>query len=732
MAPAAGNSRIGGRPATTGEIVRRLSWVLVALVLVAVGCEPASITDARNQLGRSGVDTIQISLPIAQDTFDLSKFDLPGDTVINDLRAIAFDPESVKVAVGDKLQFQNVAFSQFVFSYDQMLRTAEVGTSFTLPFAPPSVAQGIQAPAQAPGDTILRFATPAGSQVVGATVDTGTAVRSLTNGTGCPARVTMALSDSSGNSVAAFATDTVPVGGTVSDSVRVDGAVVTDYVTVTLGVTPLSCAPAPGTAVSAQVTFRPMTLTAVDLQNVSESFTDSYDPFTDEPRVQAVDTIGVASGSFTITAQNRLPIALRVDLTLHGILNGSGQPLVGTLSLPAAPGNGSTTSGALVFDLAGTRIIPGSASIEVDGSATAPSATITSLVTDQAVIADGSGSAQVSYLEGELDPAVTPELVVGAESSQEIDSAAVDFGDLSDAIKGSTINTAVADLTVRNATQTPFALSSFTLGVVTLTPTGQIPRDGLGNPVYETDVPGGAPILIPVTDPGQATLSVGRTATKAVTLAVGPLVDRVVHLLLDGKRAAVIAAGTVTAGDGQTSRLQRADSIPMDIGLLVGLDVTLPDTGVEFTTENSYQEGLKLKNQSDIDDFVSHIVSAAATAVVQNGTAFGVQVELAYVADSVASGDVFQQSNVVLLAPVSVAASQVDANGRVVQAAIDTTGLVLTGDQLRPLLGERFTAALRVRLLPGEGGGGRSALGATDRIIVRAGVNAAVERGGGQ
>ncbi len=48
---------------------------------LALGCEPNSITEAREQLGRGSNDTISILMPIAQDTFFVSKFLPEGDTV---------------------------------------------------------------------------------------------------------------------------------------------------------------------------------------------------------------------------------------------------------------------------------------------------------------------------------------------------------------------------------------------------------------------------------------------------------------------------------------------------------------------------------------------------------------------------------------------------------------------------------------------------------------------------
>ena len=60
-----------------------LSPLLSAAVVggVIFGCEPASVTEAREQLGRGALDTIGFVIPLVNDTFFVSQFLNEGDTV---------------------------------------------------------------------------------------------------------------------------------------------------------------------------------------------------------------------------------------------------------------------------------------------------------------------------------------------------------------------------------------------------------------------------------------------------------------------------------------------------------------------------------------------------------------------------------------------------------------------------------------------------------------------------
>jgi hypothetical protein len=533
------------------------------MLLGLAACEPASVTDARNQLARGPADTVRYLLPLATDTLDRSDLDIQGDTVIGGLQGVAFDPESVSVAVADDLRFQNVTVTDVAVSFDPAVLAA----------APP---------------------------------------------------------------------------GTLVDST----------------------AQFPGLAT--------------------------------EPRVQSIDQVDVLTGTLTLTTSNRLVEVVSYTVTLGGFLDPTGSPFTASSVLPAAPGDGSYATDVLVFDLANGTLLP-----------------------------VGIADFDVQAVSGSLDPQVTAELTDSVEDFTEVTLGSVDFGKFEDAVIASTLNAATGTLRFRNTADAPVELVNFTLGAVQLTPTGQVPRDpATGIPLYETDG-AGTPILVPVTDPGQSTLTVPRTSTNTITVAMPQLADRVVHLLLGGSRVAVVGSGAASAGDGQPSRITRTDSVYLVTDLFVGFDFTVPDSGVVIT-ENSLQDGLDFA-QNDIDDIVLNLlVHAGVTAEVTNSTPFALDIDLAYAPGDLGNADVFLDPNAVVVSPIQVAAPTLDAAGRVTTPVVDTVEIILVGRDIEPLLGIEFTATLRTRVRPGLGGNGRAALGAGDEAIFNSSVVIDVKRGGGQ
>ena len=295
-------------------------------------------------------------------------------------------------------------------------------------------------------------------------------------------------------------------------------------------------------------------------------------------------------------------------------------------------------------------------------------------------------------------------------------------------IKNARLNDARIALTVRNTSQAPFVLTSFALGVVKLTPSGLIPRDGSNNPIYQTDSLG--VILVGVTDPGAATLTVGRGQTKTVTLQAARLVDRLVDSLLSNRRMAVIGAGTVRVGDALPSSISRADSANLNVAVSVALDFTIPAAGVTFdTTSNADGPGL---NSAKLNDVTDHLISASARLIVTNGTPFGVEVRTALVPDTLRPGEsvdsVFRRTDRVEIGPVQLSGSPVDAQGRVTTAIRDTADVTLTAQQVRVVLGEGFGSGMRIRLLAGPTG--RGAIRASDRIILHARASVRFRTGG--
>ncbi|GIW53008.1 MAG: hypothetical protein KatS3mg081_2363 [Gemmatimonadales bacterium] len=716
------------------ERLRRISPLVLAAALA--GCEPGSITEARDQLSRGPASVVTYALPIARDTFYIDSL-LGSDTTRtpDGRRAVTFSPEVYDVAVGEKLKFDNLSFTQFKFSYDQMLQTRKDSVSITIASGSITLAP-LPSHGQSSGDTI-RFHTPEGSSVTGASVAAGSVIRTLTNNSGCDATLSVSLKDSTGADVVAFSDALVPDGGTVVDTTSLAGSGFQGYVRLAAtGAAPGCTTLDPFGSATVKIVFSPLTLASVTLRNVNESFSSTYAVFSGEPRLLAVDTVAVHSGSFTLTVQNRLPISVSADLKLNGVLFG-GTPYRDTILVNAAPGDGSAVATTVNIDLAGAKIVPGDVVAEVLGRATASQATVSPTVTTDAVVVDGGGNLVIQSITGTLDPAVTPELNVSVEEFQEIDVNLDSlFGDLKDALRDATLNDVTVTLTVRSGLGAELRLSNFYFGVVELTSSGQLPRDGSGNIVFQKDAQGN-PLLVLIADSGQTTLTVpaksgGTPTVKTVALQVAPLIDRVVDLLLDGKRAGLVASGTASARSGTTVTVTRADSVGLTAAIAVALDVTIPTSGVQFS-ETTVQEGLDF-DPKDADQIANRVDSATARSVVVNRTPFGVRVFVALVPDSlpgtVKADSIFRRTDRVELAPVELKPAQVDAQGRVTQPVTDTVSVSISGQQSRVLFGKHFTAGIRIVLLPGNAAGGRGAIRPEDHVILNASARVRIKTGG--
>lgn len=444
----------------------------------------------------------------------------------------------------------------------------------------------------------------------------------------------------------------------------------------------------------------------------------SYAALANEPEVQAIDTVVAVSGTLTITTRNRLPGTLSYTLTLNGFLNAANNPLMGNVLVPAAPGDGSYTSDTLTFNLANVKIVPGSVSANLSGSVNL-TITSTAATQDSSIIQRGTATIVVRRLVGPLDPVQTPELTVTVSDSQQIDSTDFDFGDLKDAVDSVTLRDAQVRLTLNNTSGAPIVLSNFVLRTDSL----------------------GTAITVPVpTDPGVSTLTLARGQVgKVVTLQAARLINSVVHRALDGASAAIVVAGTATVGDGALSTITETDRVSAGLGLTVGLDFGLPATGVTYS-QTSAGDGADFSDQ-DAGQIAQRVVTAAATAVVQNGMPFGVRVRIAVIvppvadafADSippaVTADSIFRTTGRVELGPVSLAAAPVDAQGRVTTPVVDAATVSITGTQSRVLLGRKFWAAVRVTLLP-SGSSTSGAVRTTDKVIIRARGSVQVRTGG--
>lgn len=687
---------------------RRLPGALVAGVLVLAACQPDSITAARDQLGRAPERTLDVILPITRDTVTIDEF--VDDSIVqtpSGAAGVLLDPESTTVAVGSGLRFAAVSLDPFAFSYDQMLVTASAAGGVLLPSTP---------------STTFPFATPEGSGVTSATVATGLAVRTVVNTSGCDATVTTTLTDGDGDLAGTFVPTLVANGVTLTDTIPLDGAVIDSGLTVTGGATFGACAPAADVGVS--VTVPPLALASVDLRNLSETFSAVYAPLASEDRLLAVDTVEASGGTLDLTVENRLPIAVTVDVTLDGVLIG-GFPPTRSVLVPAAPGDGSLVGAQTTIDLAGATLLPGAVQGVVNGVAVAGTATVTPALTVDAIRVSGGGDIDVARLAGALDPGRTPELTVAVENNEEIDRAGVDFGDFEDAVRAATLNEATITLHLTNEAAAPAELTGFTVGLVELDATGAVPRDTAGNPRYETDGTG-APLVVGVTDPGAPTLPLARNGSATVLLDAPALVDRMVSLILDDRRAAVVAAGSTIVGDGQPAAIAAGDGVRVRFEVTVGLDITLPDSGATVT-RNTVFDGLGFET-ADADQIEARLLDAAVTSAVLNGMPYAVTVDIAFIEGDRGEVDVFTLPGHVAVAAVSVAAPTVDPTGRATALAADSVALALTGTDVRALLGDQVTATVRVRIQPAATGG-RAVLRPADPVTVDARVRVRL-RGG--
>ncbi|MCH7714586.1 MAG: hypothetical protein IH876_00460, partial [Gemmatimonadetes bacterium] len=587
---------------------RRLLAPMIGAALfgaVALGCEPGSITEAREQLGRGSNDTFSLLIPLVSDTFFISKILPAGDTVTlaGGVLGIRVQSDSVVVDVGGELRFDNLTFDQFTFSFDQMLQTQTVTTSVAFP-GPNTGPAARQIPGLS-ADTVS-FTTPAGSAVSEATIESGWVVRTMVNNSNCDATVSITLVDDTGRTVVGFADVPITAGATIVDSADAAGAVLSGFVAIRTSATFGICIPLPGSNVASDITFRPMILASVTLTNVREGFDETYGALDSEGNIQAVDTVVVATGTLLMFVQNRLPIELSVDVTLNGILDQTGTPLRQSLLVRAALGDGTYERDTLTFILDSASIIPGAVQARAVGLALADTAVITPTNADSAAVVGGDMSLVVERLAGTLDPDSTGELTVTVEEFVKLTSSDVDFEDLDDAIKQSTLNLALVDLSVRNDANIPLRLDSLTLGVARLDATGAVQRDPTtGAPAYELDASGN-PLLVFVAPAGQTSLLVPRQGQATVSLNAAPLVDKMVKLLLDDIDVAFVTAGRVVAGDGTLGSISRGDNVAVGFDVTVGLDFTLPAGGIQFDI-NQVSDGIDL-DSADADDLASRVV----------------------------------------------------------------------------------------------------------------------------
>ncbi len=267
----------------------------------------------------------------------------------------------------------------------------------------------------------------------------------------------------------------------------------------------------------------------------------------------------------------------------------------------------------------------------------------------------------------------------------------VDFGDLEDAVRQVILNDARLLLSVESTADVEAVLVDFNLGVAELTAAGQLPVPL----VYETDSLTGDSILVPVVEPGQDFLTVPANSDTTFTFQGGPLIDRLVHMLLDGRRAGLVGQGIVTTND-PSGQILASDAINVAMQLIAVLDFTVPDTGVVFTL-NTTQDGLDI-DSDETDPILERLVLAELTTDIINSMPFGVDLDFAFAPGDLGDEDLFSNPDAVIVSQVGVDTAVVDATGRIVEARTTTALISLVSDQVRALLQNQFTASVRIRL----------------------------------
>jgi len=343
----------------------------------------------------------------------------------------------------------------------------------------------------------------------------------------------------------------------------------------------------------------------------------------------------------------------------------------------------------------------------------------------------GSVSTSISFTQATLDTVDLDNLSESftIEEVEILNPTDFAFDELDSLINLSTLNSVTIDMTVTNTADAPVVLD-VTIGAVRIDlGTGMLMRDGGGNLIFETDS-AGAPIQVPIADAGQTTLAVPRNGTRSVSVQAAELVDAVTHLVLDGDSVAFVVSGTAAANDGSSGRIVMGDMVDVQYSVIVGLDFTIPLTGIQFNVDNTVTNGVGL-DTAEINDIEARIVSVGGIARVENFTAFGIEVTVAFAPDSLdAAVDVFTQPGGFQLTPITVSGPAVDAAGIPQGSAVDSVEISITPLEARVLLGDKFTAGIRLRLLPGTGGSGRGAIRPGDKIVVSAAANLLIERRG--
>ncbi len=107
-----------------------IMWRSGSLVLLAgalaLGCEPASVTEARDQLGRGGEREVEYILPVIADTFSIESL-LDEDVVVatvDSLLGIRLDTRLLSYGVGVSAPFVSFGDSIPIVAHQEVVQNA--------------------------------------------------------------------------------------------------------------------------------------------------------------------------------------------------------------------------------------------------------------------------------------------------------------------------------------------------------------------------------------------------------------------------------------------------------------------------------------------------------------------------------------------------------------------------------------------------------------------------------
>jgi hypothetical protein len=295
----------------------------------------------------------------------------------------------------------------------------------------------------------------------------------------------------------------------------------------------------------------------------------------------------------------------------------------------------------------------------------------------------------VGFFAPSISNADSIPIVAFQEIVQNEDRDQLDFGDIEDVVRAVDFNDARLRVNVANTADISAVLVDFTLAVAELDAAGQLPLP----PVFE---PQGSPILLPVVEPGGNSLSVPANSDTTFTIQGGPLVNLLVHMVLDGERTALVGGGILTT-NATSGQILGSDVISLETELVAVLDFTVPDTGVVFTI-NTTQDGLSV-DSDEAQSLLERLERAELTTDVSNNLPFGLELDIAFAPGDLGDDDVFANPDAVVVGNISVDTAVVNAVGQLVSGQSSTALVTLVGSEALALLQDRFTATVRVRML---------------------------------